>query len=389
MNIALNALSARVGAGISAFVNLLPVLAKIDKTNRYFIFLSNRQKEIWDIIPETFRKVVINYVPPNPYVRIIWEQIIFPFYILFYSINILYSVGNTTTLLAPCKVLLLIENSNPYSLLKIRWSKKERLRNKLLKYLGWLSAKRANKIRFVSNNSRNILVKQLRIQPDKCVTIYHGFNDGSLGDKNNKKCVFGYNYILSVTTVAPHKNLDRLVEAFDVLVRRYKYSGNLLIVGDLCHSHYIEQLHSLVSRLNLNDRIIFAGKVAHKDIKYYYTHADVFVLTSIEETFGMPLVEAMGYSVPVAVSDVSPLSADKKYFIPFREICGDAAHYFNPFDPNDIASGIYEIMYNQEYREQLRSNGKKQIKKYSWETTAKSLVKIFEEMRRSKCRSQK
>jgi len=383
MKIAINALSARAGGGISAFVNLLPSLARIDKDSQYIIFISKRQKEILEAIPKNFETVIIDYTPPNPYIRVAWEQIVFPLYLLYYRVDVLYSVGNITTLLAPCKIVLLIENLNPYSLANVEWPRKEMIRNKFLKYLGWLSAKRANKIRFVSEDSKNLLIKLLNLPRGKCVTIYHGFND-NLGelDKINeidKDVKIGYNYILTVAVVAPHKNLHQLIEAYDLLVRRFNYSGNLLIVGDLCYQEYVKKLHLMISKLNLNDKIIFTGKVDHKKIKYYYVHADVFVLPSIEETFGIPVIEAMGYGVPVAVSD-GLLPSIRNYFIPFREICGDAAHYFNPFDPADIAEGIYKIITDKAYKEQLIMNGLTQVKRYNWDDTAKSLYKIFEEV---------
>ncbi len=159
MIIALNTLSARAGGGLSAFINLMPALAEIDKQNQYIVFYSSKNKEISDAIPERFIKVEINHMPSIQYIRVLWEQFIFPAYIFYYKIDVLYSVGNTTSILACCKVVLLIENSNPFSCANIGWTKKEIIRNRFLKYLGWLSAKRANKIRFVSENSGFVIFK--------------------------------------------------------------------------------------------------------------------------------------------------------------------------------------------------------------------------------------
>ena len=176
---------------------------------------------------------------------------------------------------------------------------------------------------------------------------------------------------------APYKNLQQLIKAFDVLLKKYNYNGNLVIVGDLFYSNYIKILRLLVSELNLDERVIFTGKVEHKKIKDFYTHADLFVLPSIAETFGMPVTEAMSCGVPVAVSDPDLSNLKGNHFIPFREICGDAAHYFNPFDPVDMADGIHKIIADKGYREKLRREGLAQVKKYRWEETAKSMVKIF------------
>jgi glycosyltransferase involved in cell wall biosynthesis len=380
LNIALNVLSAQAGGGVSSFVNLLPMLENIDKKNQYIIFFSNKQKEITEIIPKSFKKVSIDYLP-NPYIRVIWEQLLFPLYLLVYKIDILYSVGNITSLLAPCRIVLLLENSNPYSNLRIEWSKKELIRNKLLMYLGRFSAKRADKIRFVSDNSKNLLAKKLNLALEQCVTIYHGINSHSHVKRNNKPDIVELkdNYILAVVVVAPHKNLDRLIKAFKILVGKYNYNGNLIIVGNLCYKDYVEKLYSLIAKMSLSKRIIFTGKVAHKNIKHYYAQADVFVFPSIGETFGIPVIEAMNYGVPIAVSDGN-IPSLKDCFIPFREICNDAAHYFDPFDPEDMAKGINSIISNRDYSERLILAGKDKVSQYNLKITVQSLIKLFEEV---------
>jgi len=136
MRIAINALNALAGAGISTLTNLFHQLEKLDKKNEYYVIVSNRQKELIDNIPSRFNKKFFKYVPCNPFIRVIWEQLFLPIYLYLNKIDILYSKANLTTIFAPCKIVLTIENSNPYSKLNLEWSKKELLRNKLLKYLG-------------------------------------------------------------------------------------------------------------------------------------------------------------------------------------------------------------------------------------------------------------
>lgn len=382
IKIAINTLSVQGGGGVSNFLNLIPSLSKIDKINEYIIFISGRQRELLDVIPDGFQKVIIDYIPPSPYLRVVWEQIVFPFYLLYHKIDVFYSVGNITTLLAPCRVVLLMDNPTPYSPLNKGWTKKELLRIKLIKYLGWLSAKRADKVRFVSDNSKNILVKELNLPVAKCETIYHGCDINYIGAENNfhEDVKLRNNYILTVAIPAPYKNIHQLIMAFDVLVKKYNYHGNLVIVGDLFYSNYVKRLRHLVSELSLDERIIFTGKVEHIKIRDFYTHANLFVLPSVAETFGMPITEAMSCGVPVAVSDPNLSDLKGNHLVPFREICGDAAHYFNPFDPADIACGIYKIIDDDDYRENLKRRGLAQVGKYRWEETAKSMVRLFSDV---------
>ena len=380
-NIALNALSAQGCGGVSVFMNLIAALDKIDNDNKYTVYVSAKQNEIVAAIPDSFETVSIEYWISNPFFRILWEQIVFPIYLLINRIDILYSVGNTTSILAPCKVVLFIENVNPFSLVNIKWSMSETLRHKFRRYLGWLSAKRANIVRFPSDNAKGLLVKMLNLPESKCITMYHGWDGIALTEcpKMYRNDVLKpENYILTVAEIAPHKNLCTLVEGFAVLIKDYNYHGNLLLVGGIVCKAYYYKLKALVARLKLSERVVFEGRVKHKKIGLYYKGADVFVLPSIEESFGIPVIEAMGFGVPVAVSDGTLLN--KNYFIPFDEICGDASNYFNPFDPNSIAKSIYMIISNREHREQLISKGIKQAEKYRWGETATSLVKVFAEV---------
>jgi len=115
MKIAFNALSAKAGAGVSVFQMLMPAIAKLDKKNNYYIIVSKNQQEIIKDIPDNFYKIILNHVPNNPYLRVLYEQFILSFILLKNRIDLLYSVGNTTVLLAKTKIVLFIENTNPFT----------------------------------------------------------------------------------------------------------------------------------------------------------------------------------------------------------------------------------------------------------------------------------
>ncbi len=379
MRIAINALSARAGGGITAFRNLLPALARVDGENEYVVFVSSRQQEILEAVPERFKIVIPKGLPENPYLRVFWEQFFFPIYLFKLGIDILYSVGNLTTLLAPCRIVLLVENANPYSPLHLPLRLRDRLRNGLLRALCQLSVMRATRIRFVSRKSRDVLGRRMRLPKGKAVTIYHGFQP--LPDPPGTGALEG-RYILTISVVLPHKNLERLVRAYTAFVRDTGYDGKLIVVGDLIQTGYVEKLKLLAKGLGMDGNVYFTGRVPFIGIKSYYLGADAFVFPSLEETFGLPVIEAMGYGVPVAVSDESQMKNGQELCIPFREICGDAAHYFDPFDPEDMAVGLRKVIFDLEYREELIYRARKQVLKYNWDETARELVILFEDANR-------
>lgn len=344
MNIAFIAFSSKAGAGVSVFQNLLPAIAKVDVDNNYFVFISDDQKEIAKYIPERFISVKVKYIPSRPFLRVLLEQLIMPFYLLRYKINLLYSVGNTTILFAPCKVLLFIENTNPFSKVIKNWSISEKIRNKLLFFLTYLSALKAHRIRFCSLRSREIICKILHINKSKTFVLYHGLNENWVQNINSNS-PFPFNYILFVSVVAPHKNFEVLMKAFSVLKKRHKYNGKLVIVGDTCYKKYFYKLKSYEKTLELNEEIIFAGKIPNNNLIDYYQNCDLFIFPSIEETFGIPLIEALSLGCPVLASDGDKY---RELFIPFNELGKDKVIYFDPYSYNDLVSKILYVLQNRD-----------------------------------------
>jgi len=373
MKIAFNALSAKAGAGVSVFQMLMPAIAKLDKKNNYYIIVSKNQQEIIKDIPDNFGKIILNHVPNNPYLRVLYEQFILPFVLLKNRIDLLYSVGNTTVLLAPTKIVLFIENTNPFTKIVNNWSFKEKLRNKLLFYLTKLSAKRANKIRFCSKRSRDIICKMINIPTNKTFIIYHGIDIDTkkLKDTNRK---FEFNYILGLSVVAPHKNFELLIKGFNILKTRYQYNGKLLIVGDTCYKDYYVKLQNLIKDLKLKNDIIFTGKIPHEEVFNYYLQCDAFVFPSLEETFGIPLIEALSLGVPTIASDGTKYN---NLFIPFNELAGEYAIYFDPYSEEDLAEKINMVLSSEELKNKFKENAKIFRAKYDISIVASELIKEF------------
>lgn len=386
MRIAINTLSAHSGAGVSMMGNLLSEIARTDAKNQYVIFYSRTERRVERAIPIHFKKVPADLVPRNPYLRVMWEQFIFPFYLLRHRIHVLYSVGNITSVFAPCKIVLLMENANPYSLIDLPWLFKERARLTLLRVLGWLSARRAAKIRFVSQNSKDLIAPRLGVSVEKCVVIPHGvsadnsrFDDSTIRNKLSNYPIIESSYILTIGANGPHRNTARLLQAFSILVKKYGYNGNLRVVGNTGSSAWRKVLDELVQGLGLAGRVRFVGEVVHDDIRAHFQDADTFIFPSVEETFGIPLLEAMQAGVPIAASDCDLYPTHHgKCFNPFREICGDAAQYFNPFDPEDMAQCVNRVLTDAALRKHLMARGVERVENYKLEEVARALVKLFE-----------
>jgi glycosyltransferase involved in cell wall biosynthesis len=165
----------------------------------------------------------------------------------------------------------------------------------------------------------------------------------------------------------PHKNLERLVEAFATLSKKYP-KLYLMIAGKQHKSHttYIE----LAKKLGVQDRVIITGWITDGQLKWAMQNTKAYVYPSLSEGFGLPPLEAMLNGAPVAASNATCIP----------EILGDAAHYFDPLDVRAIANAIDELLTDKELCAELIKRGRNQVKKYSWQRMARQTLRVYEQV---------
>jgi glycosyltransferase involved in cell wall biosynthesis len=174
-------------------------------------------------------------------------------------------------------------------------------------------------------------------------------------------------YLLYVGNVKPHKNLRSLIEVFGKVCNKIPH--NLMIVGK--KEGFITGDETLFSiEGNYLDRITFTGKVSDNELKKYVVQADVFIFPSIYEGFGLPPLEAMAAGTPVVSSNAASIP----------EICGNAALYFDPYNVDEMAEKILQMLNNKTLREEYIERGKERAKLFKWEKTAKQSVLVIENM---------
>ena len=179
----------------------------------------------------------------------------------------------------------------------------------------------------------------------------------------NKKFGIKRDYILFVGTLQPRKNIERLVEAFSKLKNK---ELELVIVGKKGWQY--EEILAAPSKFGVSERVKFLDFVENKDLPSLYKNALCFVLPSLYEGFGLPVLEAMKFGCPVLTSNVSSLP----------EAGGDAAIYFDPTSAEDIAKSLQLVINDEGLRKEMIKKGYNQVKKFSWEKTAKETLKVLE-----------
>lgn len=162
----------------------------------------------------------------------------------------------------------------------------------------------------------------------------------------------------------PHKNIERLVEAFAILKQAHP-KLQLVLAGK--KEHYFEQLQKWASDKEHFADIVFTGFIPDEELKWLYQNAEAYVLPSLSEGFGLPGLEAMAHGCPVVSSNATCLP----------EVYGDAAHYFDPEDTDDIATKVAHVISDENKRKDLIQKGYIQLKKYSWKRMAEQTLEVY------------
>lgn len=177
-------------------------------------------------------------------------------------------------------------------------------------------------------------------------------------------------YILYVGTIEPRKNLIRLIRAFDMIKRETGMEHQLVLAGGPGWNN--EEIHRAAEQATCCEDIRFVGYVSAEEKNALYQHAQALAFPSLYEGFGMPPLEAMYWDCPVICADVASLP----------EVAGEAACLVKALDEADIAQGIWRVLSDEAYAHALRQKGHEQLKKYSWDVSARKLTQICEEVLR-------
>ncbi len=225
---------------------------------------------------------------------------------------------------------------------------------------------RADRVICVSRFTADELVRLTGMDQDRTTVIYNGVEESwfqvPVGNRPHPRP-----YVVYVGNVKPHKNLARLMDAFILVKNRMPH--DLLIIGER-EGFITTDRESRIRAADLTERIIFTGRLGDDELKRFVAHADALILPSLYEGFGLPPVEAMACGTPAVVSGVAALP----------EVCGDAALYLDPLDPENIAETILKVIQDAETQERLQARGKAKAAIYSWDSACEQTAKVIEQL---------
>ncbi len=363
---------AKGGGGFTYLVNILPHLAALAPQDRFRVLL--RSERLAQAIRPS-PNLEIDLLPDASWLqRQRFTQLDVPRLAKRWGADLYFSAGEAAPLRAPCPTIASFRNPNVYSGMDQGWSRKQRLRLRLLREVSRLSARTCDRIMFVSVDSARWIGDSLSIPLERRAVVHHGIDaDAWKRPEQEEASPVGWHssYILSVSSVYRYKNYVRLIEAYAALAARRDEIPDLVIIGDDQDPDYSASMRRACEATGeLAERIHLLGEVPYAEVKDYYAGAELFVFPSYLETFGHPMLEAMASGVPTVAADI-PV---------FREIGGDAAFYADPHKTESLATAIEEALFAPRARETLRKRGLERAAAFGWDRSALRLYSMFDEV---------
>ena len=232
-------------------------------------------------------------------------------------------------------------------------------------------AKAATRIITPSESVKREVCETLKVNPDKVVVTPEApratfkRREGAAVVEIRQRLGIGEDFILFVGTVEPRKNLHRLVEAFDQLLRTTSLSPQLAIAGG--QGWLMDDFGSVIKQKK--DRICLTGYLQDEELCALYSSCKAFVYPSLYEGFGLPPLEAMACGAPVITSRIPSI----------METVGTAARLVDPRDVNDLSRAIAEMLSDEQERKHFSDAGAEHVKKFTWEQTAIKTLEVYKE----------
>ena len=239
------------------------------------------------------------------------------------------------------------------------------------KYLIRKASENAKKVIAVSKSTKDEIIDHLKIPQDKIKVIYEGVDPAFRNQRPEsslritKRYELNANhYFLFVGNVYPHKNAERMIKAFNIF-SQYFPKTSLIFVGK--DDFFYKRLKEKVRKMEIGEKIIFYGRTSDEELGALYRGSIAVIVPSFMEGFGLPALEAMANKCLVLASDIKAI----------KEICGQDALYFDPYDENEMAEKM-KIAYQKDFDQKILENGFERSKQFSFRKMAKETLKIYE-----------
>ena len=342
-------------------------LQQIDTKNEYYVFVKPGEDRC---VESTGNVHIIELSCPS---YPLWEQWALPKAAKKYKVDILHCTSNTAPLWCDIPLILTLHDI-------IFLEPRDKQNHSLYQNMGWLYRRlvvphildKCKRIITVSNFEMENIISKLNIPRERMAMIYNGYNNWfkPIEDKNEvyKKYIPETGFFFFLGNTDPKKNTERTLVAYSQYLKQSTLKRKLLM-ADLNP----EYLNGIIERNqigNIRNYIVMPGYIVNSDLPYIYNSAFAFLYTSLRESFGIPLLEAMACGTPVITSNTSSMP----------EIGGKDAILVNPEKSEDITKMMLTLENNQTFYEHQQQVGIERAAHFSWRKTAESLLKLYQEV---------
>lgn len=353
---------------------LLRGLRQIKPDHDFFLFVNRESAGLIADDDQHFTKVVCPVYAANRKNRYYFEQVKLRQYVQQYKIDLLHSLAYTSPLFLPCPAIVSLPDLN----FKAFGNSMPLSRRLMLSLIVWQAVLRSSKVITISNFSREEILKQYHVPPEKVVVTYLAADNDDLNAKVKDEPFAGQAmpdlnqpYAMAFSSPTVNKNLSRLIKAFLEAKTKYNLAQKLLLIG---HRYPIAKD---MRRCSENEDVVWTGYLERGALLEILRQADFMIYPSFYEGFGLPVLGAMVEGVPVVCSNAASIP----------EIVGDAGIFFDPISVEDMTAKIALVGTDQKLRDDLRQKGFKNLERFSWRKTATQTLAVYEEVLQNNSRS--
>lgn len=344
-------------------------LQRIDKENEYFIFTNTGEDT--ECLKESENVRIISFGGSYP----VWEQVKLPKEAAKYNLDLLHCTSNTAPVNCPVPLIVTVHDIiyfDKHPMLAKGYTPYQRFGNLYRRWVVNRIFKSGKIIITVSKFEEDHILQLFPELINKLHVVYNGvgvhfkpITAEDLLKSTKQKYRLPDHYLMFLGNTDPKKNSENTIVAFAKAMLEAGLDYNL-VVGDFDReivAKYLEKA-GLADFIN---RIHFPGYINNTDMPALISMADFYLYPSKRESFGIPVIEAMACGTPVITSNTSSMP----------EVGGDAAMFVDPFKMEDIKDKIILLAKNEQLKNELREKGLKRARMFSWEESAKNLLKLY------------
>ena len=346
-------------------------LQKSDNRNEYFVFVApGEDRCLHDSNNVHIIEIGSSFYP-------LWEQFSLPRAVDQLNLDMLHCTSNTAPI--RCKVPLILTLHDIIFL-----EPRDKSNKSLYQNMGWQYRrfvvpkilKKCKRIITVSEFELNNIITKLDIPEEKMVMIYNGYNEWFRPIEDTEQIYQQYieepGYFFFLGNTDPKKNTERTLIAYSKYLENSDVKRKLLM-ADL-DSSFLDDIVERNHIENIKDQIVFPGYINNADLPYIYNNAFAFLYTSLRESFGIPLLEAMACGTPVITSNTSSMP----------EIGGSEVLMVNPQNTNEITEKMLLLEKDKTLYQKQKEIGVRRAQQFSWKFTAEQLLMVYEDVYRHK-----